>query len=358
MRIGLMVYGRLDQTSGGYLYDRQLCSAWRHTGHHIEIVSLPPAGYAATLLTNWDRRWRDHLLGLKVDVLIQDELCHPSLFRLNSTIRSRVHFPLICLVHHLRSSEFHPAPQRWLYRWVERRYLSTVDGFIFNSHPTMASVEKLLGRAAPGVVATPGRDHLKAAPDQARFTQPPGERPLQILFVGNLIRRKGLHWLLQALAGLATEDWQLQVVGRPDLEPEYSRRVLLQMQGPEFEGRATYLGEVQGEELSRLYQQSDLLAVPSNYEGFGLVYLEAMGYGLPVLASAAGGASDLIRHGQDGFLIAPGDVAGLRDRLLFYLQEPRALVDQGRAASRRYQEQPTWADSAAQVAEYLERQLQ
>ena len=226
MELGFMIYGQPDQISGGYLYDRQLVTAWRQQGHQVQFLSLPEASYGASLLHNYDRGWRDRLAGLEVDALIQDELCHPSLFLLNRQIRPLAQFPIVSLVHHLRSSEDHPQPMSWLYRFIEHSYLASVDGFIFNSRPTGASVQKLLSRSVSAVIAPPGRNHLEfeSAPDSSKNTDPTS--PLHIAFVGNVIRRKGLHWLLQALAEIEDEPWTLDVVGRLDLEPGYSQSMM------------------------------------------------------------------------------------------------------------------------------------
>ena len=101
--------------------------------------------------------------------------------------------------------------------------------------------------------------------------------------MGNLIPRKGLHTLLAALALLPREDWRLTVVGSLEMDPPYVAGIRRQIAA---------LGLTAGdpcwdpspEELAARLRGSHLLAVPSSYEGFGIVYLEAMHFGLPVIA--------------------------------------------------------------------------
>jgi glycosyltransferase involved in cell wall biosynthesis len=68
-------------------------------------------------------------------------------------------------------------------------------------------------------------------------------------------------------------------------------------------------------ELRALLARSDALAVPSSLEGFGIAYLEGMRYGLAIIASTAGGAGEVVEHGRQGFLVAPGDAQSLAEHL-------------------------------------------
>ena len=83
MRVGLVVYGSLDVLSGGNLYDRMLVSALEEAGHDVELVSIPHRSYALDLVRNFSRALERRLTNASFDVLVQDELIHPSVFRLN-----------------------------------------------------------------------------------------------------------------------------------------------------------------------------------------------------------------------------------------------------------------------------------
>ncbi|NPA26762.1 MAG: glycosyltransferase family 4 protein, partial [Chloroflexi bacterium] len=218
MRIGWVIYGSLDLPSGGYLYDRQVVQYLRARGHEVHVVAWPWRGYGAALLDNFRPSLGRTLAQARVDVWVQDELNHPSLWRWNR-VRPWGDAPVVSLVHHLRSSEDWREPWRTLYRAVERAYLRSVDAFLYNSRTTRAEVMLLREKPAPGVVAYPAADHLLAQPideaELARRTHASG--PLRVLFVGNLIPRKGLHRLLRALVHL--EAVQLDVVGSAKFDP-------------------------------------------------------------------------------------------------------------------------------------------
>ncbi len=221
MHFGLLIYGSLSTLSGGYLYDRLLVRHLEAHGHRVTVVSLPWQNYLRHLGDNLNPRVLHRLRDSGVDLWIQDELNHPSLFLLNRRLRAVSPAPIVSLVHHLRSDERHPRPLLPLYRAVERAYLRSVDAFIFNSRTTRQRVAALRGGPLPPhIVAYPGGDRLRpqveAAFIRARAHEP---GPLRVLFLGNLIPRKGLHVLLQALARLEPAEAVLDVVGSETFAP-------------------------------------------------------------------------------------------------------------------------------------------
>jgi glycosyltransferase involved in cell wall biosynthesis len=355
VRVGLVIYGSLETISGGYIYDRMLVDHLSRHGAQVEIISLPWRNYARHLGDNlsWPL-WR-RLRHAALDVLLQDELNHPSLFWLNRRLQKHVRYPRLAIVHHLRCHEAHPAWQNRIYRWVEQRYLATVDGFIFNSQTTRVAVEELVGGARPAIVSYPGGDRLRITmtPGQiAGRARQPG--PLRVLFVGNLIRRKGLHTLLEGMAHLPGDSWRLDVVGSLETDSIYVDAIRRQIEDSGLTRQVTLCGSLPEADLVARLIQSHVLAVPSSYEGFGIVYLEGMGAGLPAIASTAGGAREIITHGQDGFLVPPGEPETLARHVSRLVQDREYLVQMSLAAQRRYLAHPTWADSTGRIGHFLE----
>ena len=216
MKIGFVIYGSLDTLSGGYLYDRKLVEYLQSQGDTVEIISLPWRNYAAHLTDNF--RFR---LPPDLDLLIQDELNHPSLLSANRRPHS---CSVVSLVHHLRCSEQRPTWQNWFFRLIEKRYLNSVDGFIFNSQTTKRVVNSLLENSKPNIVAYPPTDRFgHPISENEVIARAKGKGPLQLLFLGNVIHRKGLHTLLEAIRHkmLAV---RLEVVGGLNAEPEYAQR--------------------------------------------------------------------------------------------------------------------------------------
>jgi glycosyltransferase involved in cell wall biosynthesis len=355
LRVGLIIYGNLEILTGGFLYDRLLVEYLRAQGDEVEIIALPWRTYGPHLTDNFSRSFRELLRAAKLDVLIQDELAHPSLFLVNRWLKKHARYPVVTLVHLLRCSEQRPAWLSRLYAAVERRYLRSVDGAIFNCETTRATVERLMGEELSGVVAHPGRDHLHRGLSAQEITERARQSgPLQIISVANVVRNKGLSLLIEALSRLPADSWRLTVAGSLKMEPTYVRAVRKQVAEAGLSGQVSLLGTVPNEEMPAHLAKSHLLVVPSNYEAFAIAYLEAMAFGLPVIASTAGGAHELITHGTEGFLLTPGDADGLAHYLREIAEDRERLLQMSLAAHRRISAHPTWDESCGRIRGFLQ----
>ncbi len=345
MKLGLLIYGSLDTLSGGYFYDRRLVESLRAQGDSVQIISLPWRNYLSHLGDNLTFR-----LPPGLDLMIQDELNHPSLLRANAPPHP---YPVVSLVHHLRGSEEHPAWQRVIYRLVERRYLLSVDGFIYNSETTRGEVEALLPAPKPCVLAYPPTDRF-GLPEvtEEEIARRAAGGGLRVVFLGNLIPRKGLHTLLEALLHLDSP-FHLDAVGSLEADPSYAR----QMQRIAAHLPVTFHGALADEPLAGLLKQAHVLAVPSSYEGFGIVYLEGMGFGLPAIATTSGAAGEIITDGEDGFLVPAGEAAALAMCLRRLDADRELLKRMSLAARRRSMRQPEWPASAAAIRRFLQKML-
>lgn len=359
MRVGLLIYDSLDVVSGGYLYDRMLVEYLRRQGAAVEIIAIPRRRYILQLADNLSLGLNKHLTQANLDLVLQDELNHPSVFWLNQRQKQLNTEPgspkVISIVHHLRASEDHPDWQMPLYRMVESRYLRSVDGFIFNSQTTRQSVEVLAGSQAPSLVAYPAGDRFQTviSPEEiaSRAHQ---DGPLRLLFVGNIIPRKGLHILLKAMQRLSESTATLTVVGSPAINRGYSDEIFKQVAESDLRSRVRFVGPLDHEELAEQYRGHHILVVPSTYEGFGIVYLEAMSFGLPAMGSTDGGAREIISQAVNGYLISPGDHDRLSNLLADLHQDRSKLAQISLAARQRFLEHPTWEETGAAVYSFLQ----
>ncbi len=356
MRIGLLIYGSLDRLTGGSLYDLRLVEHLRRRGHEVEVVALPMRSYGRALLDNLSSRLLTRLNRPAFDLLLQDELTHPSCFWLNRRLRQAGAPPIAAIVHLLRTSQPWPAWQRPLYRLVERRYLASVDGLILVSPQLRQRVAGLVGAERPSIVAPPAADRAAGAmtPDAigARAGAP---GPLRIVFLGNLSPMKNLHLVIDALALLGAGGWQLDVIGSLEADPGYARKVRRRVARAGLEGQVTLLGELPPAEVAAHLARGHVLAMPSAPESHGIAYDEAMSHGVPVVVNAASDAAARIGHGRDGFVVAPGDAAALAGHLRLLRDDREELARMGIAARRAYEARPAWEDSLEAVHRFLLR---
>ncbi|QWC19579.1 glycosyltransferase family 4 protein [Halorubrum sp. 2020YC2] len=350
MRIGFALYGSLDERSGGFRYDRKLVEGLRRAGDAVEVVELPWRAYPRGLLDNASPALRDRLR-VDVDVMLQDELAHPSLLLANRDLP----FPVVGVVHHLRASE--PRRLSPLYRAVERRYLATLDGVACNSAATRDAVAALGVDPEATVVAPPAGDRFDPAIDDAAIgaraasLAGPDPGPLRVAFVGNVAPRKGLDTLVEGVAR-AEAAVELTVVGRAVDEGHVADvRRLVRERG--LGERVRFAGRLSDADLADALRASHVLAVPSRYEGFGIVYLEGMSFGLPAVASRAGGADETVADGETGVLVDPDDPAAVARALDGFAADPERLAEMGRAARRRYERHPGWEETTARVRRLL-----
>jgi glycosyltransferase involved in cell wall biosynthesis len=344
MKIGLVIYGSLNIISGGYLFDRMLVDHLRTQGDVVDVISLPLGNYAGHLLNNLIFRLPQHY-----ELILEDELSHASLLRCNG---ERHASPIVSIVHNLHSSERRSEWKSRLYRKIERSYLDSVDGFIFNSEVSRRAVESLSPNAKPHVIAPPGGDRFGEITPEEISRRALGGGPLRLLFLANVTAGKGLEIALDALALLPKNEYVLDVVGSCSVESNYSSRMRRKAHALWLPVR--FWNVLEGEALVKRLKQAQLMVLPSFYEGFGISFLEGMAHGLPAIGTTAGAIPDLVVEGENGYLIRPGDSNHLA-RHLSRLRADRALLARlGICALRSFRRRPTWRQSTGLIRKFLE----
>jgi D-inositol-3-phosphate glycosyltransferase len=183
------------------------------------------------------------------------------------------------------------------------------------------------GEQAPIVVIPGGVDlerfrPLPRATARARLGLAPNSKA--VLFVGRIQRLKGLEVLLRAFARLSDLSAELLIVGgRPGSTPESREIARLQHLASRLgiAERTRFLGAVAHEELPAYYSAADVSVMPSSYESFGLVAVESLACGTPVVATRVGGLRSIVRDGDTGLLVP------WRDAELFAERLRRVLTD-------------------------------
>jgi len=221
---------------------------------------------------------------------------------------------------------------KWLVRWAARRS----DRVVAISTYTAAELREL---ADVPIEVIP---YTTSLPDPPALPRTVGGAPT-VLFVGRLVERKGVNYLIEAM-GLLRDTARLVIVGdgpeRPKLEAAARRLGIAD--------RIEFRGKVSSTELQAAYARAGAFVLPSVFdargdtEGLGVVALEAMNYGTPVVASRIGGIPDVVEDGVTGLLVPPGDAAALAAALRRLRDEPDLARKLGDAGRRRLREQFSW----------------
>jgi len=354
MRIGLIIYGRLDTLTGGWIYDRLLVDYLRTQGHTVEVISLKQQNYGRNLADNFSRRLYRRLLDHDHRLILQDGLVHPSLVGLNQRIKRRQNCLLLTIVHQVLCRQPLKRYQQLVYRAVERRYLKSMDGFIFNSETTRANVEALVGRHRPAVVAYPGGDRLgylaSDAVVESRCRRP---GPLQLVFVGNLTPNKGVLPLIAGLSQLPPASWHLELIGSLTMDRAYVQKVKNLIARLGLDDRIDIPGPLDGAKLAGRLNAGQVFVLPFSYEGFGVACLEAMAWGLPVVGSSRGAVREFVDDGINGTLIAPGDTTAFAQQIQRLHDDRTLLACYGQAALKTFRSRPGWHDGFHKIESFL-----
>jgi glycosyltransferase involved in cell wall biosynthesis len=293
--IVFVVPGRLDQLTGGYLFDRHIVEGLRARGRLVRVIELsaqdPKANCATfTALPDGSRTVID---GLALATLGQVVAAQARRLRLIAF----VHGPLAL------ETDLSPdaAKQAAL---LEARILSRVRGILCPSRKTAAALDGYGISSERIAVVSPGTTKPERPPRSRRGSV------RALLCVANLVPHKGHELLVEALARLHDLDWNLVCIGSLERDPATVRAVRRKILETDLGARITLAGECAPQSVAHAYREADAFVLPSFHEGYGMVYAEAMVHGLPVIATTAGAIPETVPP-QAGLLVPPGDPAAL-----------------------------------------------
>jgi glycosyltransferase involved in cell wall biosynthesis len=258
---------------------------------------------------------------------------------------------------------------------VKRRFQGAAD-----TSPTARRwLEPHVGSRAAAIVATASEEVLElgrmdiaagkvhvipCGVDTSAFSakgpRAPKDGRRRILSVGRLVPRKGVDILIDALARLVRDGVDAELVvlgssgGTSHDDPEIAR-LSESARAAAVADRVRFTGQVDQAELPRWYRSADVVACTPWYEPFGIVPLEAMACGVPVVAAAVGGLRDTVVDGQTGLLVAPFDADATASAIDRLLNDSELRTEYGRAGRERVRTRYTWQRVARDTADVYAR---
>ena len=292
------------------------------------------------------QRWRA-LTGLSYDLIHSHYWLSG---RLALLFRDRWGVPMVSTFHTLaqlknRVAETASEREQAVRFEIERRTMAGADRIIAATETDRRAMLRHYGALAPISVIPGGVDLERFRPmprslARAALGLDPDAKVL--LFVGRIQRLKGLEVLLRAFARLGDLPARLVIVGGVRSTPHEAREItrLGHVAGRlGISERVTFVGAVSHERLPAYYAAADVTVMPSSYESFGLVAVESLACGTPVVCTRVGGLASIIRDGETGFLVPWRDPALFADRLRVVLTDEALrgrMAGQARASVEGY----------------------
>ena len=335
--------GDIDQKTGGYIYEKSLLLALRAAGRPVAHVELPasfpdptPADTARAIA---------QLAALPPDQpVILDGLVYGSI---DTRGLASLKAPLVAMIHHPLGMETGLSPARATELLHREAANLTLAAHVVVPSPHTARILAANFGVPPAriTIAPPGF----AAPDPLRTPVTP---PL-ILSVGLIAVRKGHDVLIRALSRIADLEWQAQIVGGTH-DPVYAAALKSRIEAATLTPRITMRGRMATEDLATLYQQATLFALATRYEGYGMVFGEALLHGLPIVTCSAGAVPETVPPGA-GTLVTVDDDRAFAAALRHLLTDPAARTAMASTSTTAGHALPRWSATAAIMGGVLDR---
>jgi glycosyltransferase involved in cell wall biosynthesis len=336
--------GDIETRSGGYGYDRRMIAELRKLGWQVDHMRLPD-GFPAPSADELEMVARQFAGLPEKSLVLVDGLAFgamPDIAR-----REAERLKLVALVHHPLALETGISQQQAeALRQSEADALTSVRGIVVTSPETARILVSDFGVSqGPICIAMPGT----APAEQARGQM--DEAPPMVLSIGSLTPRKDHQTLVAALARLRDRSWQCRIVGSDRMDLQSASALRLQIAELGLNGRIVVTGAL--DDVDAEYAGADIFALASRYEGFGMVFAEAMARGLPIVGCRGGAVPDLV-PGCAGILVEPGDIDGFAEALATMLDEPEKRRSYAADSFATGLSLLDWPASAKILAEFLE----
>ena len=357
MKIIFVVSHFYPPVTGGEIYNYRLYKYLKNF-YPIQIIKFDDFPYKFSggfILRNfWILR---KIIGKNDIVIIEDAVMSSNLFIFNLIIKllkkiKDKKIKVVPLVHHL----YYPLETKTINKftkyWMERILLSTSDAIIVNSEFTRDEVRRIVPNNGKRIlVAYPGLNL-----DIANEKKWKDSKTINLLFVGSVTKRKGVDTLIKALEILVSEyrvkNVKLHIVGSLDKEPEFSRKII-NYSYKKLKDKVIFHGRVNDNKLAEIYGNTHIFVFPSLWEGFGMVIIEAMVHGLPIIASNIGPIPYLIKDGINGLLVNPGNPRLLARAIKKYIDNPNLIKKIGNI-NRKHAKNFDWSKTLRKIKKFLD----
>lgn len=325
--------GDINTVTGGYIYERRLLEGLRALGRDVAHIQL-----AASFPEPGESDMADAVRALSAlepeRALILDGLIYGSI---ETHGLAQVQAPIVAMIHHPLALETGLSAARHAHLFKTER-----DNLALAAHVLVPS---------PHTAHILARDY-EVPSDKITIAQPgtekrgirvPTEPPL-ILSVGIQHPRKGHDVLLKALSELADGDWRAVIVGSAH-DPDHAVQLAQMVDELGLRDRVQLVGRIPNAALDALYAQASVFALATRYEGYGMVFDEALAWGLPIVTCSTGAVPQTVPSGA-GLLVPPDAPTEFSKALAQLLKDDALYEEMAANSARAAQSLPSWQDTA------------
>lgn len=326
--------GDINTLTGGYIYERLLLDNLRSLGHDVTHIPLGASFPAATEADMAEAVEALTALPQHRALILDGLICGA----IDTDGLSRVTAPIVAMIHHPLAKEtgLARAVRDHLFQTEKDNLALAAQVLVPSPHTAEILTEEYAVPANRIHIAQPGTD---PAPGVRAPTDPP-----LILTVGIQHPRKGHDTLLRALATITDIPWRSVIAGSSH-DADYTRDLLQMVQELGLSDRVTLAGNVPRDTLEALYSEASVFALATRYEGYGMVFNEALSWGLPIVSCATGAVPQTVP--SDAGLLVPVDaevdLAAALQSVLTDTAQYQAMEDAARMAGLAL---PSWMDTA------------
>ena len=353
--------GAKPPQTGGELYNYQLSQYLEERGWEQEYVSLHEKRHYLRL--GKIPIFGDLLVSLILAVFLFQyrgifvEDHYFSRFLLLTNIIQRVfkNGKIVILVHLFYSYESNDKflIRRLLNKYIEKFRLSFANLIVTTSEYSKREIvsvginPELIHIVSPGL----DREKFKILPTDREIDTKDSKK---ILCVGNYVPRKGILYLIEAFSQIERQEFSLHLVGNRKNNSSYYNQINNAVKTLKLTDCVVFHDGVDQENIKNLYASAEIFVLPSFKETFGIVFLEAMHYGLPIVTTNVSAMPELIEEGKNGFLVPPADSQALAKAISKLIENPDLIKQMGEAGRQTVATSYYWEQSCSRFAFILQ----
>jgi glycosyltransferase involved in cell wall biosynthesis len=263
----------------------------------------------------------------------------------------RLNVPMVTTVH---GANIHKSSKQLLCRHQIRSVLESSDEIVFNSRVLREKAKKIYAGLEDTNIVPNGvpLERIRSV-DPVELPTLFSENRLVLTSLGSLDRKKGQLDVLKAIERLPRH-----------LQPNYlligdgSHREKLEQEAKKVDSPIHFTGTVPHETVLSYLMSTDIMALPSTQEAFGVAYIEAMACGSPVIGCQGEGPSDFVRDGETGYLVPPNDPNAIAEKIRYLSENRLKLKRMGDAARDYVRENLTWEENARQIERIYQHSIE